>query len=166
MPLILLPNRPYSGRAFHRGCEYNQWSKKVCLFNWWYAYQYSYCDTNYDCNHKLLIERNRYEARLTSKEQANMTRSSMLEGPQTLFCVHKLCVSYVIKICLLINVLRSVLGQGQKREQKHITNVVEFHTPLLTMLPYSTVQVHSGQRKRLLTKVLKIYQLLIVSRGN
>ena len=60
-----------------------------------------------------------------------------------LFCVHTLCISYVIKTFLSVSssvsskqLLYFVHGQGQKREQKHTTkNFVEFHnhSPLLTM---------------------------------
>ena len=61
-----------------------------------------------------------------------------------LFCVHTLCMSYVIKTFLLVSSPVSskqlscfVHGQGQKREQEHTTrNFYESHnhSPLLTMV--------------------------------
>ena len=72
----------------------------------------------------------------------NVGRSTTVHN--LLFCVHTLCMSYVIKTFILVNssvsskeLLCFVHGQGQKREQKHTTkNFVEFHnhSPLLTML--------------------------------
>ena len=65
-----------------------------------------------------------------------------------LFCAHTLCMNYVTNTFLLVSstvrskqLLCVVLGQVQKREQKHTTkNIDDFHnhTPPLTMFWTST----------------------------
>ena len=71
-----------------------------------------------------------------------------------LFCIHTLCMSYVIKTILLVSfpvstkqLLCFVHGQGQKRHQTHTTkNFVKFqnynHSPQLTMLSLDETCFH------------------------